>query len=100
MKLIQRIQYAKTKSDLIAKADGTFVPRERRKRHEERGITLLYCLVYVSYFNFSLPRKNFLLLINYLSPYLLIIVILNFCYVTSTGCANHQLDNLVNFFEV
>ncbi|KAF3436464.1 hypothetical protein FNV43_RR23556 [Rhamnella rubrinervis] len=32
-----RIQYAKTKSDLIAKADGTFVPREKRKRHEEKG---------------------------------------------------------------
>ncbi|KAK4559029.1 hypothetical protein RGQ29_008318 [Quercus rubra] len=32
-----RIQYAKTKSDVIAKADGTFVPRERRKRHEEKG---------------------------------------------------------------
>ncbi|XP_057473213.1 U1 small nuclear ribonucleoprotein A-like [Actinidia eriantha] len=32
-----RIQYAKTKSDIIAKGDGTFVPRERRKRHEERG---------------------------------------------------------------
>lgn len=34
---MQRIQYAKTKSDIIAKADGTFVPRERRKRHEEKG---------------------------------------------------------------
>lgn len=34
---VQRIQYAKTKSDVVAKADGTFVPRERRKRHEERG---------------------------------------------------------------
>ncbi|KAL3849749.1 hypothetical protein ACJIZ3_011631 [Penstemon smallii] len=32
-----RIQYAKTKSDIIAKADGTFVPREKRKKHEERG---------------------------------------------------------------
>lgn len=32
-----KIQYAKTKSDVIAKADGTFVPRERRKRHEDRG---------------------------------------------------------------
>ncbi|KAF6155561.1 hypothetical protein GIB67_004555 [Kingdonia uniflora] len=32
-----RIQYAKTKSDVIAKADGSFVPRERRKRHEERA---------------------------------------------------------------
>ncbi|GMP87624.1 hypothetical protein CsSME_00039923 [Camellia sinensis var. sinensis] len=36
-----RIQYAKTKSDVIAKADGTFVPRERRKRHEEKGKTFL-----------------------------------------------------------
>eukprot|EP00252_Welwitschia_mirabilis_P015194 TRINITY_DN33431_c0_g1_i1.p1 TRINITY_DN33431_c0_g1~~TRINITY_DN33431_c0_g1_i1.p1 ORF type:complete len:241 (-),score=61.36 TRINITY_DN33431_c0_g1_i1:290-1012(-) len=32
-----RIQYAKTKSDCIAKADGTFVPREKRKRHEDRA---------------------------------------------------------------
>jgi U1 small nuclear ribonucleoprotein A len=32
-----RIQFAKTKSDIIAKADGTFVPREKRKRHEEKG---------------------------------------------------------------
>ncbi|KAG8067223.1 hypothetical protein GUJ93_ZPchr0005g16189 [Zizania palustris] len=31
-----RIQYAKTKSDVIAKADGTFVPRERRKRNDEK----------------------------------------------------------------
>ncbi|KAK6941014.1 RNA recognition motif domain [Dillenia turbinata] len=32
-----RIQYARTKSDIIAKADGTFVPRERRKRHDDKG---------------------------------------------------------------
>ncbi|KAJ4849287.1 U1 small nuclear ribonucleoprotein A [Turnera subulata] len=32
-----RIQYAKTKSDIVSKADGTFVPREKRKRHEEKG---------------------------------------------------------------
>ncbi|GMH20444.1 hypothetical protein Nepgr_022285 [Nepenthes gracilis] len=32
-----RIQYAKTKSDVIAKADGTFVQRERRKKHDDRG---------------------------------------------------------------
>ncbi|KAI4301425.1 hypothetical protein L6164_034704 [Bauhinia variegata] len=32
-----RIQYAKTKSDIIAKADGTFVPREKRKKHDEKG---------------------------------------------------------------
>lgn len=32
-----RIQYAKTKSDVIAKADGSFVPRERRRRHEDRA---------------------------------------------------------------
>ncbi|KAF3324700.1 U1 small nuclear ribonucleoprotein A-like isoform X2 [Carex littledalei] len=31
-----RIQYAKTKSDIVAKADGTFIPRERRKRHDEK----------------------------------------------------------------
>ncbi|XP_073008386.1 U1 small nuclear ribonucleoprotein A-like [Typha latifolia] len=32
-----RIQYAKTKSDIIAKSDGTFVPREKRRRHDERA---------------------------------------------------------------
>lgn len=32
-----RIQYAKTKSDIITKADGTFVPREKRKKHDDRG---------------------------------------------------------------
>eukprot|EP01018_Ginkgo_biloba_P027774 Gb_16801 [translate_table: standard] len=32
-----RIQYAKTKSDAISKADGTYLPRERRKRQEERA---------------------------------------------------------------
>ncbi|KAL0665539.1 hypothetical protein Bca4012_102377 [Brassica carinata] len=34
-----RIQFAKRKSDVIAKADGTFVPREKRKRQEEKGAT-------------------------------------------------------------
>jgi len=33
---IQKIQYAKTKSDIVAKADGTFAPRERRKRVDEK----------------------------------------------------------------
>lgn len=32
-----RIQYAKTKSDIIAKADGTFVPREKRRKHDDRA---------------------------------------------------------------
>ncbi|KAH0470702.1 hypothetical protein IEQ34_000425 [Dendrobium chrysotoxum] len=32
-----RIQYAKTKSDIIAKADGTFVPRERRRRPDDKA---------------------------------------------------------------
>ncbi|CAK8544352.1 unnamed protein product [Lathyrus sativus] len=32
-----RIQYARTKSDIIAKADGTFVPREKRKRHDDKA---------------------------------------------------------------
>ncbi|KAF6982702.1 hypothetical protein CFC21_001053 [Triticum aestivum] len=31
-----KIQYAKTKSDVVAKADGTFVPREKRKRNDEK----------------------------------------------------------------
>lgn len=35
--ILQRIQYAKTKSDVISKADGTFVPREKRKRHDDKG---------------------------------------------------------------
>lgn len=40
MRFLQRIQYAKTKSDIIAKADGTFVPREKRKKHDDRGIIM------------------------------------------------------------
>ncbi|CAD5184047.1 unnamed protein product [Musa acuminata subsp. malaccensis] len=32
-----RIQYAKTKSDCVAKADGTFVPREKKQKQEEKA---------------------------------------------------------------
>lgn len=32
-----RIQYAKTKSDCVAKADGTFAPREKKKKQEEKA---------------------------------------------------------------
>lgn len=32
-----RIQYAKTKSDCIAKVDGTFVAREKKKQREEKA---------------------------------------------------------------
>ncbi|XP_022970660.1 U2 small nuclear ribonucleoprotein B'' 2-like [Cucurbita maxima] len=32
-----RIQYAKTKSDCIAKTDGSFVPREKKKKLEEKA---------------------------------------------------------------
>lgn len=35
--LLQRIQYAKEKSDCIAKADGTYVMREKKKKQEEKG---------------------------------------------------------------
>ncbi|KAL4189538.1 hypothetical protein AMTRI_Chr08g165870 [Amborella trichopoda] len=35
--LLKRIQYAKTKSDCIAKADGTYVPREKKKKQEEKA---------------------------------------------------------------
>ncbi|GMH07451.1 hypothetical protein Nepgr_009291 [Nepenthes gracilis] len=31
-----RIQYAKTKSDCVAKADGTYVQREKKKKQEEK----------------------------------------------------------------
>ncbi|KAF6174079.1 hypothetical protein GIB67_020261 [Kingdonia uniflora] len=32
-----RIQYAKTKSDCVAKAEGTFVEREKKKKQEEKA---------------------------------------------------------------
>lgn len=35
--LMQRIHYAKTKSDCIAKEEGSFVPREKKKKQEEKG---------------------------------------------------------------
>lgn len=33
----QRIQYAKGKSDCIAKADNTFVPKDKRRKQEEKS---------------------------------------------------------------
>lgn len=35
--LLQRIQYAKSKSDCVAKAEGSYVPREKKKKQEEKG---------------------------------------------------------------
>ncbi|AES71336.1 RNA recognition motif protein [Medicago truncatula] len=32
-----RIQYAKTKSDCVAKEEGSFVPREKKKKQEEKA---------------------------------------------------------------
>ncbi|PON64185.1 U1 small nuclear ribonucleoprotein A/U2 small nuclear ribonucleoprotein B'' [Parasponia andersonii] len=32
-----RIQYAKTKSDCVAKAEGSYVPREKKKKQEEKA---------------------------------------------------------------
>ncbi|EFJ22998.1 hypothetical protein SELMODRAFT_409510 [Selaginella moellendorffii] len=32
-----RIQYAKTKSDAVAKLDGTFIPKEKRKKIDEKA---------------------------------------------------------------
>lgn len=59
--LTQRIQYAKTKSDVIAKADGTFVPRERRRRHDDRGnndftFLLLVSLLIVAFNSFFVEK--------------------------------------------
>ncbi|ONK77198.1 uncharacterized protein A4U43_C02F4100 [Asparagus officinalis] len=36
-----RIQYAKTKSDCIAKVDGTYVAREKKKRQEEKEVRMI-----------------------------------------------------------
>lgn len=38
---MQRIQYAKTKSDCIAKEEGSFVPRDKKRKQEERGDYLI-----------------------------------------------------------
>lgn len=35
--MVQRIQYAKSKSDCIAKEEGSYVPREKKKKIEEKG---------------------------------------------------------------
>ncbi|KAI3787654.1 hypothetical protein L1987_42267 [Smallanthus sonchifolius] len=59
-----RIQYAKTKSDILAKADGTFVPREKRKKHDDKGIQSFYMPVnflpscYNIYFFHAMGRKR------------------------------------------
>lgn len=48
--LPQRIQYAKEKSDCIAKADGTYVIREKKKKQEEKGEMMyseLNCCIYI-----------------------------------------------------
>ncbi|KAM7527609.1 hypothetical protein LguiB_031019 [Lonicera macranthoides] len=34
---MQRIQYAKTKSDCVAKADGSYVPGEKKRKQEEKS---------------------------------------------------------------
>ena len=47
--LVQRIQYAKTKSDCVAKADGTYVPREKKKKQEEKGMHILLSSFLIDY---------------------------------------------------
>lgn len=47
----QRIQYARTKSDIIAKKDGTFVPREKKKRHEEKGNIFSLWMIWVQQYS-------------------------------------------------
>lgn len=39
--LLQRIQYAKSKSDAVSKADGTFVSKEKRKKQDEKGTDII-----------------------------------------------------------
>lgn len=62
---VQRVQYAKTKSDCVAKADGTFVPREKKKKQEEKGDPKLFCTflyhsssMYIKY-NIYYPNASF-----------------------------------------
>ena len=49
---VQRIQYAKTKSDCIAREEGTENPKEKRKKQEEKG-ELFHCEVLAFCFQFS-----------------------------------------------
>lgn len=35
---VQRIQYAKSKSDCVSKAEGSFVPKEKKMKQEEKGL--------------------------------------------------------------
>ncbi|TYH57193.1 hypothetical protein ES332_D08G072800v1 [Gossypium tomentosum] len=37
-----QIQYVKTKSTCITKNDGNFVPRENKKKQEEKGDNLVF----------------------------------------------------------
>lgn len=43
---MQRIQYAKTKSDCIAKEEGSFVPRDKKRKQEERGDLSYFKILY------------------------------------------------------
>jgi U2 small nuclear ribonucleoprotein B'' len=37
-----RLQYAKAKSDCLAKAEGTFVPKDKKRKQEEKGFKLYF----------------------------------------------------------
>jgi hypothetical protein len=39
---VQRLQYAKAKSDCLAKAEGTFVPKDKKRKQEEKGFKLYF----------------------------------------------------------
>ncbi|RWW75634.1 hypothetical protein BHE74_00016333 [Ensete ventricosum] len=57
-----RIQYAKTKSDCVAKADGTYVPREKKKKQEEKGMHILFSsflkMIYFAFLALAAEKKR------------------------------------------
>ncbi|KAF5751318.1 U2 small nuclear ribonucleoprotein B''-like [Tripterygium wilfordii] len=61
-----RIQYAKSKSDCVAKADGSYVPREKKKKQEEKGDWLSFynsCFLFILWL-ISLLQKSSILCIH------------------------------------
>lgn len=91
---------------MIAKADGTFVPRERRKRHEEKGKnsppppSFLFCFhlqMFVlsawTVITLSLVRKTFLS--NYvINAYLYCILLSSLCTKTLSDAWDLMVFNL------
>lgn len=57
---VQRIQYARSKSDCVSRAEGSFVQREKKMQQEEKGLNFSF------FHNFKIlsPRFNLCLLLS------------------------------------